>query len=91
MPQPKGKKSNNLRRGNVLQRVDWRLSNLITSQKRIEKKIKEAKMIIKLRTKNEMSLRSIGRKLGMSGQQVNNILKIFFLDDSTKTKNNKKK
>jgi len=91
MPQPKGKKSNNLRRGNVLQKVDWRLSNLITSQKRIEKKIKEAKMIIKLRTKNEMSLRSIGRKLGMSGQQVNNILKIFFLDDSTKTKNNKKK
>ena len=62
MPQPKGKKSNNLRRGNVLQKVDWRLSNLITSQKRIEKKIKEAKMIIKLRTKNEMSLRSIGRK-----------------------------
>ena len=91
MPQPKGKKSNNLRRGNVLQKVDWRLSNLITSQKRIEKKIKDAKMITKLRTKDEMSLRSIGRKLGMSGQQVNNILKIFFLDDSTKTKNNKKK
>jgi DNA-directed RNA polymerase specialized sigma subunit len=72
------------------QKLDWRLNNLLVAQNRITEKIKAVEQIIKLRKKNEMSLRDIGDQIGMSHENVRNILKQFGLYDTPKTKNIKK-
>jgi DNA-directed RNA polymerase specialized sigma subunit len=75
---------------NLHKKLDWRLNNLRIAQKRIKKKIQEVNEIIKLRQENELSLRDIGKRLGMSHQKVDNIIKQFGIYDPTKTKNIKK-
>ena len=56
-----------------------RIKDLIIQQEKLAKKIADIQIIIDLRQNNEMSLRKIGKQVGMSGQNVLNILKQFGL------------
>ena len=56
------------------------MNQLLIQQKKIAEKIEDVKKIIELRDKNKMSLRKIGKEVGMSGQNVNNLLKQFGLE-----------
>ena len=56
-----------------------RIKDLIIQQEKLAKRIADIQIIIDLRQNNEMSLRKIGKQVGMSGQNVLNILKQFGL------------
>ena len=64
---------------NLQRKLDWRLNNLLQAQQKITEKVKAVKQIIDMRKENEMSLRDIGKKLGMSHTKVEYILKQFGL------------
>jgi len=56
-----------------------RIKDLIIQQEKLAKRIADIQIIIDLRQNNEVSLRKIGKQVGMSGQNVLNILKQFGL------------
>lgn len=66
-----------MKRINVQKKLDWRLSNLIVRQNIVAKKIEQIKIIMDMRLKNEMSLRKIGKEIGMTGEGIRQILKQF--------------
>ena len=61
----------------IQRKLDWRLNNILIAQQKASAKLKDVEMIIEMRKGNEKSLRAIGKKLKMSHQKVDNLLKQF--------------
>ena len=61
----------------IQRKLDWRLNNILIAQQKASAKLKDVEMIIEMRKGNEKSLRAIGKKLNMSHQKVDNLLKQF--------------